>query len=296
VKAKLMERRVEWLSGPKTRRRPSPSGANAVSDEENEVKISAVIKARNEADNIKDCIESLKGFADEIIVVDDESKDNTVAIARACGARVVAGNRQPEQRVDTLDITGFRCAHGAWILRIDADERMAPALAKRLKQIEADNRVDGVRFARRNMMFGDWPRYGGWFVADHLRFFRAASWDRSWDAAPHSHPTISGKVISIEATPELSTLHLDYENIPQFVSRTLGGYARSEAEVLLAGGARPSWLRMLLLPLRKGLGKYFIRQGFRDGTRGLILAGLLGCYVFLIEANLWDLHNRRGGN
>jgi glycosyltransferase involved in cell wall biosynthesis len=257
------------------------------------IKISAVIKARNEADNIEDCIKSLKDLADEVVVVNDNSTDNTAAIAIACGARVVEGRRSPEQYVDTLDITGFLAVQGEWILRIDADERMAPALAARLKQIVSENRVDGVNFARRNMMFGDWPRYGGWFVPQHLRFFRAKSWDRDWNAAPHTHPAVVGEILSIEATPDLSTLHLDYDNIPQFVRRTLQGYAKAEADVLFTAGRSPSAIRMVVLPIRKFIGKYIFRQGFRDGKRGLILAGLLGCYVFLIEANLWDLHNRR---
>ena len=98
---------------------------------------------------------------------------------------------------------------------------------------------------------------------------------------------MAGEVISIEATPELSTLHLDYDNIQQFVRRTLDGYAKSEADALFSAGHRPSSVRMIVLPIRKFFGRYIFRQGFRDGMRGLILAGLLGCYVFLIEANLW---------
>lgn len=257
------------------------------------IKISAVIKARNEADNIEACIKSLENFADEIVVVDDGSTDDTAALAIAAGARVIEGRRSPEQYVDTLDITGFLAARGEWILRIDADERMAPALAERLKQIVAAGGVEGVNFARRNVMFGDWPRHGGWFVSQHLRFFRAEAWDRGWKAEPHTYPIIAGKVASIEATAELSTLHLDYDNIPQFVRRTLQNYAKDEAEALFARGRSPSASRMVVLPIRKFIGKYVVRQGFRDGTRGLILAALLGCYVFLIEANLWDLQNRR---
>ena len=118
------------------------------------VKISVVIKAKNEAANIKSCLNSLENFADEIIVVDDNSADDTAAIAVACGARVVEGHRSPEQYVDALDITGFLAVQGEWILRIDADERMVPALAARLKQIVSEDRIDGVSFARRNMMFG----------------------------------------------------------------------------------------------------------------------------------------------
>jgi glycosyltransferase involved in cell wall biosynthesis len=259
------------------------------------IKISAVIAAKNEAGNIEACIKSLENFADEVVVVDDDSTDETAAIAIACGARVVKGRRSSDDTIERLFMSGFLAARGEWIFRSDADERMAPALAERLKRIAAEGEVRGVTFARRNVMFGDWPRHGGWFVSQHLHFFRASAWDRDWKAVPHTYPAIAGKVTRIEATPEVSMLHLDYDNVPQFVGRTLQGYAKAEADVLFACGRKPSMMRMVLLPIRKFVGRYFFRQGFRDGTRGLILAGLLGCHVFLIEAILWDLHRRNRG-
>tara|TARA_R110002074_G_scaffold316814_2_gene487292 strand:- start:3725 stop:4516 length:792 start_codon:yes stop_codon:yes gene_type:complete len=256
--------------------------------------ISAVIKAFNEEKNIGACIDSLVGWADEIVVVDDASTDNTVLEAKAKGARVVPGNRSTNAPIDTLDITGFLAVKGEWILRIDADERMPSGLKDELKRVASLGDVNGVKFARRNMMFGDWPRHGGWFSPMHLRFFRSDAWDRNWTGQIHSNPQVFGSIATLPATSDLSTLHLDYDNIPQFVQRTLMNYALAEAKERIATGEIVTSVTIIWYPIRKFLGKYFIRQGFRDGFRGLVLAGLLGCYEFLIQANIWDLSRKSG--
>ncbi|MCC7259713.1 MAG: glycosyltransferase family 2 protein [Alphaproteobacteria bacterium] len=250
--------------------------------------ITAVIKARNEARQIGDCIASLNGFATHILVVDDASTDDTAARAQAAGATVIPAQSQAG-RIDELDRLGFTQVDEGWILRLDADERMTPTLAEKLKAIAANDNAHGVWFARMNILFGGWVRHGGWFLPNQLRFFRADAWDKNWDCAPHSHPQVTGAVLTLPAREEYATLHLNYDSIPQFVERTLLRYARLEAETRYAHGERFSAWKLLGRPLRRFCGRYIIRQGFRDGARGLILAGLLAAYDFLIAANLWDL-------
>lgn len=256
-----------------------------------DVTVSAVVKARNEAHQIGDCIASLRGFADEIVVVDDGSDDDTAERARAAGAVVVPA-RSRDGYINVLDRIGFEAASGAWLVRLDADERMTPTLAAELRAMAGRDDVDGVRFARRNVMFGDWPRHGGWFVADQLRFFRAEAWlrdDDEWERDLHAHPTVRGTVVDLPATAELATVHLDYDDIPQFAHRSLERYARTEAQLRFSQGVRFSPVRALYTPVRRFLGRFLVRQGFRDGARGLTLALLLAAYDLLIELNLWDL-------
>jgi len=250
--------------------------------------VSAVIKARNEERNLPDCIASLKGLADEVIIVDDGSTDRTAEIAAAAGARVIRGARSPGEAVEVLDRQGFAAAAGQWIVYIDADERMEPALARELLDIARSGRFNGARFARKNIMFGDWPRYGGWFKPEQLRFLRADAWDRSWTCRIHQQVPVAPPIATIPATPELSTLHLDYDDVATFVRRTLLNYASTDAAERIAAGARPSALRLILKPIKKFVGRFVIRGGFRDGYRGLVLAGLLAAYDFLIEAHIWD--------
>lgn len=256
------------------------------------VLISAVIKARNEEDQIALAIDSLEGFAGEVIVVDDASEDSTAEIARLHGAHVIQAKSR-EGMINELDKIGFESAKGNWILRMDADERMTTTLAQKLFSIAVDGRWNGVRFARKNIMFGKWVRYGGWFQSDQLRFFRSEAWDRQWFWADiHSQVPVQGPILTLPAEEAFATLHYDYRSVLQFFHRSIVGYASNEAQVKFSSGVRSSFMRIVIKPIRRFLGRYLIRQGFRDGWHGFILAALLAIYDFAIEAYLWDLERQ----
>lgn len=261
--------------------------------ESNRCVISVVIKARNEAAQLRNCIDSLAGFSDEVIVVDDHSDDETAEIARSLGARVIAAHSE-NGHIDELDKLGFAAASGRWILRMDADERMTAGLAQALMDAARGQDWAGVRFARKNIMFGGWARHGGWFRVDQLRFFRADAWDRIWDArALHGQVPVKGRILDLPLREDRAILHLNYDSPAQFVHRTLWLYAQADALALYQDGRRFSLWRLLYRPLRRFLGRYLIRQGWRDGARGAILAGFLAAYDFCIEANLWDIQRRQ---
>jgi (heptosyl)LPS beta-1,4-glucosyltransferase len=262
------------LTSPPIARKPAP-------------KISAVIKAKNEARQIEACIKSLAGLADEIIVMDDESTDNTAALAAQLGATVIPAQRG-DRCIDTLDVIGFHAATGEWLLRIDADERMVPTLAAKLKEMALAGDCDAVRYPRKNIMFGDWAKHGGWFRS-HMTFFHKSVWDGVSPARPHTPVGVSGRMLFLPEKEEFATIHYDYAEVHDFVQRSLWKYALTDAKERHLVGQRFSTLALLLRPLRCFLGRYFIRQGFRDGRRGLILAGLGAGYEFCIQANLWDL-------
>jgi (heptosyl)LPS beta-1,4-glucosyltransferase len=250
-------------------------------------KISVVIKARNEAAQIEACIRSLADFATEIIVMDDESTDNTASLAAHLGARVIRANRG-ERCVDTMDVAGFHATTGNWLLRIDTDERMVPTLARKLKEIAQSDRYDAVRYARKNIMFGAWARHGGWF-SSYMTFFRKSAWDGASPARCHTPTNVSGRILILPKQEEFATIHFDYSEVQDFVLRSLWKYALTDAKERYLIGQRFSPFALIWRPIRLFLGRYIIRQGFRDGSRGLILAGLLSGYEFCIQANLWDI-------
>lgn len=260
----------------------SPLGAEAGAP-----RISAIIKARNEAGRIEACIRSLDGFATEIIVVDDRSTDNTAVLAAQLGARVVPSNSQGTS-IEILDVVGFGAATGDWLMRLDADERMVPTLACKLKDIASSGQYNAVRYSRKNLMFGAWAKHGGWF-RNHMTFFRKSAWDGVSPPRIHSLIGVSGPMLFLPEKEEFATLHFDYEAVHDFVSRTLWKYALTDAKERYLAGQRFSSLALLLRPVRCFLGRYIIRRGFLDGQRGLVLAGLLAGYEFCIQANLWDI-------
>lgn len=265
---------------------PSGDGSTVV--------ISVVIKAKNEQRRLPAALASCSGFADEVIVVDDDSHDDTAAIAEAAGA-VVINHASRDGDINELDLVGFLAASGTHICRLDADERMQETLAVRLRALAHRPDVAGVRFARMNMMFGDWPRHGGWHVADQLRFFRSDAWDRSWHYKDiHGQVPVVGTVVTLPAESAFSTLHEDYDSVLQFVQRSYVKYAAVEARERLASGRRSTPRSLLWRPVKRAVGRVLLRRGYRDGYRGLLLAMLLGGYEMLVEAYMWDAQRANG--
>lgn len=258
------------------------------------ITITAVIKARNEAGQLKECLASLDGFATEIIIVDDNSTDGTPELAGLLGAKVVRVADRGERPLEWLDQHGILAASGEWIVQMDADERMTPSLATRLKSVAASRLYQGVRYARKNFIWGAWIRHGGWFVADQLRFFRKAAFDTEWDAGIHTQPAIKGAILTLPTEEAFATLHYDYDTVEQFVRRTLLGYTKTEALMHFGRGRRCSLLKLVLRPPIVFFGRYLVRQGYKDGVRGIALAVFLAIYAFLVELHLWDLERREG--
>src|SRR5690348_13458869 len=121
--------------------------------------LSVVVIARNEEARIEDCLRSLAGVADEIVLVDDGSTDRTVAIAESFGARVLSRAFDTAARQMNF---GVRAARGRWILIIDADERLTPELAEEIRQtVDGPEVHQAYYFPRRNIVFGCWLRHGG---------------------------------------------------------------------------------------------------------------------------------------
>lgn len=256
----------------------------------NKPTISVVIPARNEQDRLPACLAALKGFAEEVIIVDDRSADGTADVARSFGARVISAPQcvDGRQTVEAVTMQGFKQATGDWVLRIDADEHMTPTLAQKLLEVIESDPCDGVCFARKNMMFGDWARHGGWFVSDQLRFFRRSALDLSTDWRIHEPVPVRGTIICLPKDEDYATVHHDYDSIHQFVDRSLFKYAYQEATERFKGGRRFSVVRAVIKPIKRAAGRYVVRQGFRDGRRGLVLAMLLGAYEMCVEFYLWD--------
>lgn len=254
--------------------------------------VTAVIKARNEAEQIEQAIASAGLLADDVLVVDDRSTDETARLAATAGARVISGHPHGG-RIDLLDRQGFAAVTGGWILRMDADERLTPALAERLREVvEAPADAAGVRYARRYWMFGAPVMFGGWLRPQQVGFFRADRWERSWTAACHSQVPVDGPILTVDPDGGAWMEHYDYEAVSEFVTRSLSGYAAVDAAERHAAGQRFRGRDIVWCPLRKIAGRLVVRRGHRDGARGWVLAALLAAYDISVLAHLWDLERR----
>jgi (heptosyl)LPS beta-1,4-glucosyltransferase len=221
------------------------------------------------------------------------SDDSTVEIARGRGARIVFHDRtgfvEPARR--------FAISHAScdWVLVLDADERMTPVLASRLLEATRDQSVDVVAFWSQFDYFGGWVRYGGFFHSQWRRFFRKAvyleTWKGSEESVHHNFEALeAARVLTLSS--DCFILHLAYPTVEKYITKTLGMYARIEAEGYVREGRSFSMGRLLGEPIKEFLVRFFLRQGFRDGVRGLILTVLYSGYRFSVWANVWYLRSR----
>ena len=253
--------------------------------------ITAVIIARNEEHQIAEAITSAKKVADKVVVVDDQSEDATAVIASELGAIVLKADPSNSGFPDRVFRQGFQTVESGWILRMDSDERVTDELANELKKVAVSEEHQAASFARLNYMFGDYVRHGGWLNPHQVGFFKADSWDNSWGYGIHQQVGIFGKIKVI--SPDVAVMeHLDYYTIEQFVNRSFIKYAKHEAQIQFENGTKFTKLKLVILPTRKSIGRYLVRKGYKDGTRGLILAILLGIYDAITLIYLWELEKK----
>lgn len=238
-------------------------------------KISVVVNTLNEENLLKTCLDSVK-WADEIIVVDMLSDDESAKLAKSKGAKVFP--RKREKFVELARNFGISKASGDWILIIDPDEEVGEALAKRLREISEKMReIDFIRIPRKNIIFGKWMKASKWWPDLNIRFFKKGK--VSWSDKIHIPPQTSGAGLDLEGE-EMSILHHHYESITQFLER-LNRYTDAQAEELVKSGYKFSWQDLVVKPNGEFLSRFFANRGFEDGLHGLALS-LLQAFSFLI--------------
>ncbi|MCL4417363.1 MAG: glycosyltransferase family 2 protein, partial [Actinobacteria bacterium] len=136
-------------------------------------KLSAVISAFNEEKKIEDCLKSVVHLAEEIIVVDNASTDNTSKIAKKYATKVYSQKNDP-RLIDLQKNFGFEKATGDWILCLDADERITPELNEEIRGLlkNGESDTEGYYIPRKNIIFNKWIKHTGWYPDYQLRLFR----------------------------------------------------------------------------------------------------------------------------
>ena len=250
------------------------------------MKISASIIVRNEEENVAALCETLD-WADEIVIVDSDSTDRTVEIARRYTDRVF--NRPFQGYKDKHEFADSQTT-GDWIFWIDADERVTPELRvaiEALRRRDPASLPDGFRIARRTHYQGRWILHSGWYPDYQMRLYRksASYWD---GVAPHETARVKG---SIETLPG-EFLHYTKRDLSEH-HRVLDSYTSLAADYLFRQGKKARGLDLLVLPLAAFLRTYIFKQGFRDGLPGLIIAMFTAYSVFLKYAKLWEHQRNR---
>lgn len=249
--------------------------------------ISAVLITKNESRNVERCLRSLAGVADEIVVVDDFSADDTVAICERHGARVV---RHEWLGFGPQKNLANGLARHDYVLSLDADEELDAALAAAIRAAKASGLAGAYELARLNSYYGRFMRHGFEYPDRKVRLFPRSR--ASWDEQPvHEQLRLDAGLAVTRLPGHLN--HYTYARVEEHVAKA-NRYTDLSARAALARGKRPSLAKIVLSPLVTFLRAYVVKRGFLDGLHGFVLARLHAQATFLKHVKLWDLHRERG--
>lgn len=245
--------------------------------------ISATVVNFNEKEKLQSCLESVKDFADEIVVVDLGSTDDSRQIAQKFSGKFFSHKFVPY--VELVRDYAISKASGDWILVLDPDERVTQSLKNRLQDIVKNNEVDAVNIPRKNIFFGRWIKHTNWWPDKHVRFFKKGK--VKWDDKIHFYPQVEGKILDLPAKEELAIVHLGYNTITEFIDRQ-NRYSNIEAQNLYDIGERFSWFNFFWKPIREFLVRFVRHAGFLDGFYGFVLTYLMMVYQLQVMIKLWE--------
>lgn len=247
------------------------------------MRLAVIVLTRDEERHIRDCLASVRDFADELLVLDSGSLDRTVGIAREMGARVETRpfTNYARQRNTAIDLV-----ETDWIFFIDADERATRALGQEIRFVIENSpaTVAGFWAPRRNVIFGKEIRHTGWSPDYQPRLLRRGK--GRFDPAREVHELLlwDGEVRRLREP----LIHFNYETLAQFRTRNTK-YTRYEARIWFEEGRRARLRGFVGQPVREFFRRYLSLQGWRDGGHGLWLSILMAYYAFVRQKMLWEM-------
>lgn len=251
--------------------------------------IAAVVITKDEECNIASCLESVR-WADELIVVDAESRDRTVELAKRYTPKVFV---RPWAGYGPQKNFGIDQAGADWILVVDADERVTDDLRREIQTLLATGppmEISGYEIPRRNFFYGKWIQGGGLFPDYQLRLFRKAA-GRYDDVRLHENLRLSGRRERLREPFDHYSMPTVHHHLRKMMRYTTLGADEKLKRVHHVSG----WT-IATHHLGTMLKTLFVRGGYRDGVHGLVVALFAGLHTFVKYAKAWErLNVRREG-
>jgi glycosyltransferase involved in cell wall biosynthesis len=244
--------------------------------------ISAVVLTKNEEKNIKACLASLS-FCGEIIIVDDNSADKTVKIAKKLGAKVYS--RDMNEDYSAQSNFGMKKAKGEWILFVDADERVSGDLTDEIKLAVKNKDVDGYYLTRTNYMWGKWLKHGEIGAFKSIRLIRKGA--GKWKRRVHPKFVTSGNILQL-VNP---IFHYPHQSMRRFVE-SINRWSSWHALANFEEGKHSGLIKIFFWPPLKFINNFVFKLGFLDGIYGFLLAMMMSFHSFLSWSKLWLMQRK----
>jgi len=236
------------------------------------VSLSVVILTKNEENRIAEALESVN-WAEEIVVIDDESTDKTVEIAKKYTDKIL---------IKKMDIEGkhrnwaYSQAKNTWVLSLDADERVTDELREEIKSVlENSPRENGFTIPRRNYIGDYWVKYGGWYPSPQLKLFKKEKF-RYEEAAVHPRAFMDDPCGHLKS----DLIHYSYKNIEDFLGK-LNNQTTREAEKWFLQNKPMRLGRFIWRTIDRFMRVYVGRKGYKEGSIGFTIAFFAGLYQFV---------------
>lgn len=244
--------------------------------------LSVIILTKNEENFIVDCIDSIREIAEEIIVIDSESTDNTQALAEKQGAKVF---KKKLESFATQRNFALEKAKGDWVLYIDADERVTKELADEIKSAVLSTLYNAYKLRRKNFYFGSnaWPK-----IEKLERLFKKDSL-KEWYGDLHESAKIEGVVGELNGY----LLHYTHRDLSSMLEKTIE-WSTIEAELRFkAHHPKMAWWRFPRVMITAFLDSYIKQEGWRAGTMGLVESMYQSFSMFITYARLWEMRRNK---
>ena len=254
----------------------------------NTISISVIIITKNEEKNIEACLQSVCGWADEVIVVDDESTDRTVELARKYTDRIFFKKMDIEGRHRNW---AYAQAKNKWVLSLDADERATPELMQEISEvIKKESPFGGFTIPRRNYIGKYWVRHGGWYPSPQLKLFQK-------DKFRYEEVQVHPRAFMDEPCGHLKSdiIHHSYRNFEDFLAK-LNRQTTWEAEKWINTGCQMTLARIIWRTIDRFFRRYVRKKGYKDGIYGFMVAYFDSFYQILSYAKYKELQKQIKAN
>lgn len=249
------------------------------------LQISLVVITRDEEKNIARCLKSAEGIADEMIVIDSGSSDQTESIAVAMGARFVS---HPWQGYSAQKNWGNRQAKHDWILSLDADEALNDDLRQSILAFKKQPDADACEISRLTNYCGSWIRHCGWYPDTKLRLWNKQK--GSWQGLIHESVVMADGATLRQLKGDI--LHYSFYSVTDHAAQMLR-FTEVMAQDNVRQGKKSSLTKIFVAPIFKFIQNYFLRLGFLDGYHGLVICVMSSYAAFFKYAKTRELEKEQ---